>query len=326
MKKKIVVVLLAAVVLSMSASATVLVYEPFAYEATELTGQGGAWGTTGTWTSGAVNDPLGWGVHMEGTLSGAMHSDAVTPVTYDGTVDGLWTLGGYAGHGSDGYKLNADIALAPRVTASFQSGTTTWISHVSVSSFNKNYEMPNVMLATDPFPTGSRGENNPGSGFGTGGGPNRYNRPEIYPMFYNDGQYTNMMGEIPSNSYTNDAFRVPATDVFAAQFDVANIVVMKIEWDAGANGEDIVSVASFLEGEELSEAAFNAIALSSASWAIQPDIDQSTLDTLTIAGIKFFVDEIRIGTTFGDAVPVPEPMTIALLGLGGLMLRRRKKA
>jgi len=323
MKKKIVLLLLAAIVLPVSAMATVLVYEPFAYTSPTLTGQGGAWGTTGTWTSAAVNDSSGWQVHLEGTASGALLSDGVTPIAYNGAVDGLWTMGGYAGHGADGYKLNADIGLAQNVTDSFKSGTTTWISHVSVSSFNKNYEMPNVMLATDPFPTGSRGENNPGSGFGTGGGPNRYNRPNIYPMFYNEGQYTNMMGEIPGNSYTNDAYRVPDTDVFSTTTDVANIVVMKIEWDADGI-YDIVSVASFLEGEELSEAAFNAISLSSADWAIKPDIDQSQLDTITIAGIKYFVDEIRIGTNFGDVTPTPEPMTLALLGLGGLLIRRKR--
>jgi hypothetical protein len=39
------------------------------------------------------------------------------------------------------------------------------------------------------------------------------------------------------------------------------------------------------------------------------------------------VDEVRLGTTFADVTPVPEPMTFALAGLGGLMLlalRRRK--
>lgn len=119
---------------------------------------------------------------------------------------------------------------------------------------------------------------------------------------------------------------MPAESVFATQTDVANIVVMKLEWDAGANGEDIISLARFLEGEELSEAAFNAINLSSADWAIQPDIDQSQLDTITIAGIKYFVDEIRIVTSFGDVAPTPEPMTLALLGLGGLgVIRRRRK-
>jgi hypothetical protein len=41
----------------------------------------------------------------------------------------------------------------------------------------------------------------------------------------------------------------------------------------------------------------------------------------------FMVDEFRIGYTFSDVAPVPEPMTFALASLGGLMflaLRRRK--
>jgi len=38
------------------------------------------------------------------------------------------------------------------------------------------------------------------------------------------------------------------------------------------------------------------------------------------------VDEIRIGTTLADVIPVPEPASVALLGLGGLMLLRRRRA
>ena len=286
MKKKFVVFLLVAAVLSVSASATVLVYEPFAYDATELTGQGGAFGTTGVWNSFAQNDqPNGWQVHQEGALSGALLYDGATPVNFDGTVDGLWTMGGYAGHGADGYKLNADIGLAPRVTNSFQSGTTTWLSYVSVASFDRNYEMPNLTLGTIAAPDGARGDNyggigTGGSGFGTGGGPNRNNRVSIYPMFYTDGQYNNVQGPIPGNSYSGVAETyVDDTGAFSAQVDVANIVVMKLEWDADG-GADIVSLARFLEGEELSEANFNAMIaampnLSSANWAAEnkPDID-----------------------------------------------------
>jgi len=338
MKRILLIVVAIVLALSVSADAKVLLYEPFAYDSTTLTGQGGAWGTTGVWHSFAQNDqPNGWQVHQEGTLSGATWSDG-TPITFDGTFDNLWTLGGYVGHGSAGYKLNADIGLASRVTDSFKSGATTWLSYVSVVNFEKNYELPNMTLGTIAVPDGGRGDNyggigTGGDGIGTGGGPNRDNRRDIYPMFYDAGQYMNMQGAIPSNSYAaNPDTYVDDTGKFGALTDVANLVIMKIEWDADG-GKDIISLGRFLETDgHFTEAAFDAMILakpnlSSANWADEdkPDIDQSTLDTITFAGIKYFVDEIRIGTSFGDVTPCPEPMTVALLGLGGLGLIRRKR-
>ena len=87
---------------------------------------------------------------------------------------------------------------------------------------------------------------------------------------------------------------------------------MKLQWDADTNGEDIISVARFLQEDTISEANFDAMIaaqpnLSSANWdpANKPDLDQSQLDTITFMGIKYFVDEIRIATTFDEAVPGP---------------------
>lgn len=340
MRKKIVVLLAAAAVLSLSASADLLVYEPFAYEGTELTGQGGALGTTGTWTTNDSSGNVSWSLYQEGTLSGQTLYDGVTPATFDGKVAGLQTTGGYVGDTSRG-RLNGDIGLDPSVTATFTSGTTTWISYVSAKSFDRNVEQPNLVLGTIPAPTTSRGDNyggigTGGDGFGTGGGPNRDNRTSIYPMFYDAGQYMNMQGAIGGNSYAaNSATYVDATGSFewessdADGYGAANIVVVKIQWDADTAGEDIISVGRFLEGETISEASFDAMIvdkpnLTSANWAIKPSLDQTQLDTITFMGIKYFVDEIRLGTTFDDVTPVPEPATIVILALGGLALLRRR--
>jgi len=135
-------------------------------------------------------------------------------------------------------------------------------------------------------------------------------------MFYDAGQYFNVNGPIPSNAYSQAAFEVSVADSFVWQendtdgnFGAPNIVIGKIQWDADADGEDIITVVRFLEDETLDEAEFDALVaaqpnLSSANWdaANKPDLDQSQLDTITFMGLKFFVDEIRIGTNFDDVI------------------------
>jgi len=122
-----------------------------------------------------------------------------------------------------------------------------------------------------------------------------------------------------ATGWTDDAKNAPsatATMSWDASdddgFGAANIIVGKIEWDADTGGEDIITVVRFLDTDVLSEAEFDALVaakpdLSSANWtASKPNLDQSRFDTLNIAGTKFFVDEIRIGTTFADVVCVDD--------------------
>ena len=116
-----------------------------------------------------------------------------------------------------------------------------------------------------------------------------------------------------------------------------NIVVGKIEWRDGTT-PDIVSVVNYWDNAPLTESAFNNLItaqpnLSSANWptASQPVLDQSKFDTLSLAGGKWFVDEVRLANTFNEAVGiavVPEPSLLAALGAGlavvfGLQRRRR---
>jgi len=324
-----------------SARARLLVYEPFDYPEGILTAQGGALGTTGSWYSydsitgdGKTHD---WYVHPEGTTSGVGLSGAnpsVEPLgmhRFDGTVDNLPTSGGYAGlwgaddwadpdgpnTGEPGRYLDAHISLDPSVTAMFQSGATTWFSYVAVRGWDRNEETPNLTIGTDPTPNESRGASltNNGNGIGTGGGPPRDNRIHVYPMFFENGNVHNLHGAW-SGTWNDSAFTVPEDGRMDWQeldgdgyFGPANIVVGKIEWDADTGGEDIISVVRFLETDELTEANFNAMIaanpnLSSANWdpANKPNLDQSQFDTLNLAGCKFFVDEVRIATTFEEVV------------------------
>ena len=317
-----------------SANADLLVYEPFDYaDGSTLTGQGGALGTTGTWTAHETHNG-DWYVHGKGISADIVVAPGPVLNHFDGIVDNLSTSGSYVGlpgpadvgRGPDedfeiGRNMDASIALDPSVTATFTSGTTTWISYLSVKAWDRNEEHPNLVIGTDPAPNGSRGDNYGGigngfSGFGTGGGPTRNNRTRVYPMFYDAGQYSNVNGPIPDNAYSQAASEVSAADSFVWQendtdgnFGAPNIVIGKIQWDAEAGGKDIISVVRFLEDEILEEAGFDALVaaqpnLSSANWdaANKPDIDQSQLDTITFMGLKFFVDEIRIGTDFDDVI------------------------
>ena len=338
-----------------SAWADLLVYEPFAYPDGNLTGQGGALGTTGTWASHDTNSPS-WHVHPEGDTSGIV-VDPGPPIArnaFDGTVANLPTSGGYAGlpgpadTGADldldheiGRHMNASIALDPAVTATFTSGTTTWFSFVSARGWDRNEQGAQLMISTDSSANENRAISlsNSGNGIGGGGGSPRNNRTDIMPQYFSGGVVANALGtggggfndltELPDATHTMpwDEFNPDGS------FGPPLIVVGKIEWDADTGGEDIISVARFLETDTLNEAAFDALiglkpGLSSANWddANKPDLDQSQFDTINLSGTKFFVDEIRIATTFAEALGVPEPSTLvlAVFGLLGLMGIRRR--
>jgi len=363
MKTKLLLMLtavtLAVVLTAGSASAELLVYEPFDYPDAPLNGNGGALGTTGTWTTNDTGEAQGWWCHPEGELTGQgddRHStDPAALNLFDGTVDNLATSGGFVGPagptdqstpGTWGTRdptgnLDANIGLDPSVTATFQSGTTTWFSYVASHADNRNQGSPTFMICTDPTTNGSRGltMQNSGNGIGGVGGPPRFNLFDVYPHYFSGGVHHQTPGgylggvlgghngivtAFCSSGTCDGVLGDDATRAWVVRDDdgymgVPNIVVGKIEWDADTGGYDIISVVSFLETDELSEAAFDAIIadkplLSSKNWPAavtpadplnpsnKPDLDQSQFDLINISSLKFWIDEIRIGTTFNDVI------------------------
>ena len=333
------------------ASAEVLVYEPFAYADGILTGQSGALGTTGSWASHEFVH-TDWRVHQQGDtsdvgLSGSNSAnDPLGFNAFDGTVANLATSGGYVGlwgaedwgdpdphSGEPGRHMDAHIGLDPSVTATFQSGTTTWFSFVSVRGWDRNEESPQFMIGTDFTPNNAREERlettDGGNAIGGGGAMPRANYGDVLPSYYSGGvPHTTPGGYLGGVLGGHDGVQVQRGSTGTSdgaletgvqtmvwvdndadgEFGAPNIVVGKIQWDADTNGEDIISVVRFLETDTLDEAAFDALIaaqppLSSANWASnKPDLDQSEFDTLNFSGTKFFVDEIRLGTTFADIV------------------------
>ena len=94
------------------------------------------------------------------------------------------------------------------------------------------------------------------------------------------------------------------------------LVVMKIDWTG--SGETLTlyapdtnlnlgaPIATLATASNLTQTGFNNLAV-------------QLKDTSK-------VDEIRFGATSADVLPIPEPGSLALLGLGGLLIARRRRA
>jgi len=69
--------------------------------------------------------------------------------------------------------------------------------------------------------------------------------------------------------------------------------------------------------------------LGSVVSSISATLDQTTFDTVGFAAKGSTsgdsVDEIRFGATYEDVSPIPEPGSLALMGLGGLMMIKRRR-
>lgn len=331
------------------AAAELLVYEGFNYTTGDpipggtgvaLNGQGtaGELGLTGTWTtsnSGGSNVPNSTTVYPQGSPTGITANTTFVPNPFNGTVANLSTSGGFFGptnatnsatelpanHTNGTDHMFAHRSLASSVTATFVTGNTTWFSFVSARGYSANARSPSFYIGAGQLAP-DRG--NVATAPGIGGGGSVADGPRIFPTYWNNG--------LISSSGTNNVVDTEARTWEG--FGTPNIVVGKIEWNADTNGGDVISLFSFLETDTLTMAAFDAgIAatplLSSRNWAaLSPVLDETTFNTISIAGGRYVADELRIGMTFSSVTPavVPEPSSLVILGLGGvLMLVRRRR-
>ena len=344
-----------------SAHAALLVYEPFDYAPTgtpvPLSGQGATntFGMTGTWSVTFSNGTAPVTVYKQGNLSGVNLSTSATPSgapnNFVGTVANLPTSGGYIGpvsSASGGTSVTTDhieVArpLDPSVTATFTSGSTTWFSWVSARAFDLNATSPRFAIGAGSL-LEDRGHLAAGQAIGVGGGL-QTNALKIFPQVWNNdpsgtfggnaGTFNNYnVAGIQIGTGAGNTNSISTADSFTWAQDPSlnrqpapNVIIGKIVWSD--SGPDVISVARFLQTDVLTEAAFNSVALSSGTWTTQLNLDQSTFDTISLGGGRYFADELRIGTTFNsaigvadevEAVPEPGTLVLAVCGMVGLLV------
>jgi hypothetical protein len=196
--------------------------------------------------------------------------------------------------------LYAHKALAATVTTTFADGTSTWFSFIGYRS--SGTRQPIVSIGASPL-TGDRSQTSAvgGQNIGMGG-------------IFNAGTAGARTWAGGANYVTGTSLGNVTEALFMA----------RIDW-AASGSNDTITVVAFADGTDITEAAFNAATQS----VLTADFDQSAFDTLSIGNQQFYVDEIRIATTFADAVTgttvVPEPSAALFGGLGFLFLLRRRR-
>lgn len=302
-----------------------LVYEGFQYvDALDLNTQsypGNNQASQATWLLGESDGDAG---DVDGTGFASPWAESTQPNPASSTSDGdnwyvvedsisfgdLTTAGNRVGFGSNTDSDGATRALTTGVQTSIQSADKVWFSILvkrtegNQSASRGGFAITNTALKSGSINnTSTAGFDNTTAvqGFGFGAESSHQWRPYAW-----DG--TQRLTGINN-------------DTLSTTNGQTDLLIGEIDFDAD-NGDDVFKLYSYvLNAGEIAGGSLNLID------TITINVDQSTLGLVNLnRQRKFEADEIRIGTELNDVIPVPEPSSLALFGLGGLLIARRRRA
>lgn len=287
--------------------AELLIYEPFDYAATSGVNNGSFFG------DGNQSGALGLGTWVQ-TNSGSNELDVETPgLTF--TDNFGYTLPVAGNTLEREVRVGQAVANAPLTGSALggvgADGTTLWMSLLYQ---DRGFSGPDfgIALTSEQMLFGdAQALANPGVGVGIGingvGGPAR------------------AIGSIVYENATSLSFTPEAT----ASMDgpgASNIrfLVMQVNWNPDGI-DDEVYIYDLTE-ESLLSVPLPGSAIASYTMNFSA-AEQASIDNLAISESQIsYIDEVRVATTYAEVIGIPEPSSLALLGLSGLLVARRRRA
>lgn len=286
-----------------TASAELVVYEGFDYtEGTAVvglnggTGFGSAWSGTTAGGVGAANVEVGTGFTFAG-LDVEGGSMVRTVRDGRGTVSRSISGAAVTSLTADNSTIWFSVLMDPTINT---AGTGGQFGNTYATLIFGNEEL------TDSSTGAQSGAGtdiaNSGNAFGVGffGGPTSFADGGIQGVSFTGGVISQDDGA--TNSVVTG--------------DSLSFIIGRIDWAADGS-DDTLTLYDVEDPTAPLPTAFATLTI---------DVDQSDFDTISIAdGQTSGFDEIRFGTTLESVGGVPEPGSLALLGLGGLLIARRRR-